>query len=76
MRGLIDTSTFLWFITGDPRLSRTAKAFIAETDNEIFLSIVSLWEFDRLIISQGIAENLPILTSDRLFSAYAIEKIW
>jgi PIN domain nuclease of toxin-antitoxin system len=32
--------------------------------------------FDRLIISQGIAENLPILTYDRLFSNYPIKKLW
>jgi PIN domain nuclease of toxin-antitoxin system len=29
-----------------------------------------------LIISQGIAENLLILTCDRLFNNYPIEKIW
>jgi len=44
MRALIDTSTFLWFISGDARLSAATKAFISEIDNEIFLSIVSLWE--------------------------------
>ncbi len=128
MRGLIDTNTFLWFISGDSRLSHTAKTLISEIDNEILLSIASLWEiaikmsigklelsmsyedllsaqiedneikllpieknhlkelvrlpfyhrdpFDRLIISQGIAENLPILTSDRLFNDYPIDKLW
>jgi PIN domain nuclease of toxin-antitoxin system len=44
MRGLIDTNTFLWFISGDSRLSHTAKTLISEIDNEIFLSIASLWE--------------------------------
>jgi PIN domain nuclease of toxin-antitoxin system len=32
--------------------------------------------FDRLIISQGISENLPVLTCDRLFNEYPIEKLW
>ena len=32
--------------------------------------------FDRMIISQGIAENLPVLTCDRLFADYPVEKIW
>jgi PIN domain nuclease of toxin-antitoxin system len=65
MRGLIDTSTFLWFISGDPRLSHIAKAFIAETDNEIFLSIASLWEI-AIKISLGKLEIS--MTYDNLLS--------
>ena len=29
--------------------------------------------FDRVIIAQAAVENLPVLTSDRVFSAYTIE---
>ena len=32
--------------------------------------------FDRLIISQGITENLPILTCDRVFNNYPVEILW
>ena len=32
--------------------------------------------FDRLIISQAITENLPVITSDRKFSMYPITVIW
>lgn len=32
--------------------------------------------FDRLIIAQGIIENLPILTDDKDFDSYPITKIW
>ena len=32
--------------------------------------------FDRLIISQAIAENMPIVSSDAAFDAYAITRIW
>ena len=32
--------------------------------------------FDRLLISQCISENLPILSSDRMFSAYPIHTVW
>jgi PIN domain nuclease of toxin-antitoxin system len=32
--------------------------------------------FDRLIITQAIAENLPIISIDNIFDSYAIQKIW
>jgi PIN domain nuclease of toxin-antitoxin system len=32
--------------------------------------------FDRLIISQSIIENIPIISSDNIFSKYDIEIIW
>ena len=44
MRLLFDTHTFIWFITDHPRLSSTAKALIESSDNDIRISIVSLWE--------------------------------
>lgn len=40
---LLDTHTFIWFITDDNRLSSTAKEAI-EMDNPCFLSIASIWE--------------------------------
>ena len=41
---LIDTHTFLWFITGSYELSKTAKELIEKDNNDIFISIASLWE--------------------------------
>ena len=32
--------------------------------------------FDRLIISQAIVENLPILSQDKEFDNYSIQRIW
>ncbi len=32
--------------------------------------------FDRLIIAQGIVENLPIISADTIFDAYPIQRIW
>lgn len=43
MRILIDTHIFLWFINNDPQLSSTAKKLL-ESDVELLLSVVSLWE--------------------------------
>ncbi len=32
--------------------------------------------FDRLIISQGKSENIPILSKDNVFDEYKIKRIW
>lgn len=124
MRFLLDTHAFLWFTAGDERLGGSAVDMIGNPENEVLLSVASLWEiaiklgtgklkldfsfdalledkvvgngfrllllepshlrslldlplhhrdpFDRLLIAQAIAENLPILTEDGAFAAYAV----
>jgi PIN domain nuclease of toxin-antitoxin system len=43
MRTLLDTHTFLWAISDDPRLSRqAAQIFIGPSD--LWLSVASIWE--------------------------------
>ena len=44
MRLLLDTHVFLWYITDDPRLPVVAAEAIQEDSNEVFLSVVSVWE--------------------------------
>jgi PIN domain nuclease of toxin-antitoxin system len=44
VRLLLDTCTFLWYTTGSPRLSTTAKELVLDSDNELFLSAASIWE--------------------------------
>ena len=44
MRYLIDTHVFLLFVSNNKDLSDTAKRTIENDENEIFLSIASLWE--------------------------------
>ncbi|MEW6381168.1 MAG: type II toxin-antitoxin system VapC family toxin [bacterium] len=44
MRALLDTSCFLWFIAGSDNLSINARNFIVDINNELVLSISSLWE--------------------------------
>ncbi len=44
MRFLIDTYVFLWFVSNAKELSKTAKTTIESGNNEIFISIASLWE--------------------------------
>lgn len=44
MKALLDTHTFLWWITDDPRLSSRSREIIADGNNELFLSASSGWE--------------------------------
>jgi len=44
MRLLLDTHSFLWYITNNPKLPRFAYDAIRDRSNEAFLSVVSAWE--------------------------------
>ncbi len=122
-------SPYIWLIDNDARLSATAKAIIEDSDNQIYLSIVSFWEivikrrlgklafdttleqmyqdiqtlditllaieqqhlttlealniqsdhknhFNRLLISQALADKLSIISSDRKFPLYPVNLAW
>lgn len=128
MRLLLDTHTFIWYVTDNPKLSAHVKLLIEDENNEKLISIASIWEmaikhsigrlnfslpfmefvgqqltvsniglleinlqhievvaslplhhrdpFDRLIIAQSMAEQIPILSVDAIFDAYAIARVW
>ena len=44
MKLLLDTHTFLWLIEGSPNLSAAAQAALADSANELLLSVASVWE--------------------------------
>ena len=44
MRLLLDTCTLLWFLRNDAELSETAATAIEDSANEVFVSVVSIWE--------------------------------
>jgi PIN domain nuclease of toxin-antitoxin system len=44
MKILLDTHIFLWFISADIRLSTDVRDAIRTPENEVYLSVVSLWE--------------------------------
>lgn len=44
MKILLDTHIFLWFIIGDSRLSVDIRDAIRDSDNAVYLSVVSVWE--------------------------------
>jgi len=123
MRILIDTHILIWHLDGDSRLSKKTIEIIENENNEIVISVASLWElaikinsdkfeinitlkdiqqyilnrnveilniqfnallvfselvahhndpFDRMLISQSISENIPIISVDRHFPLYPI----
>ena len=57
MKYLIDTHTFLWFSEGAADISSVPKQLITDKNNEIYISIASLWE-----ISIKTALNKLIIT--------------
>ncbi len=65
MKLLLDTSIFLWFISGNKRLSDSVVKTIRDDKNEVFLSPVSIWEtivkhqLGKLPLPHPPAEYLP-----------------
>ena len=44
MRLLLDTHILIWWLADDRKLAKNARAIIANPDNEVLVSAVSLWE--------------------------------
>ena len=44
MRVLLDTHAFLWWLDGDRRMSKRARAVVGRAGNEVFVSAASAWE--------------------------------
>ncbi len=63
MKLLLDTHVFLWYITADSRLPLFFRAAIRDPENEVFLSIASLWE---TIIKYNLGK-LPLPQSPEIF---------
>lgn len=65
MRVLLDTHTFLWFITDDAHLSPLARTTLEDAATERFLSVASLWEIavkiaiGKLALRQPFAPYIP-----------------
>jgi PIN domain nuclease of toxin-antitoxin system len=44
MKYLIDTHTAIWYFEGNSQISTTARQLIENPDNQIFYSVITLWE--------------------------------
>lgn len=63
MKYLLDSHTLIWFLNGDGKLSLNSKNLIENTDNQIFVSVCSIWEI-------GIKIGLQKLEFDGEFSEF------
>ncbi len=63
MRLLLDTHTFLWFVTNDARLSENALDAVAEPTNDILVSPASYWE-------------IAIKSADTALDDYGVQRLW
>lgn len=59
---LLDTHALLWYWGGNKQLSQKSKELIENSENQIFLSVVSLWEI-ALKVSIG-KLTLPLSYDD------------
>ena len=60
-------------------LSKGFKILPIEREHLIVLSTLELTHrdpFDRLIIAQAIAENMPLVSSDDVFKQYPVNCVW
>jgi PIN domain nuclease of toxin-antitoxin system len=72
MRCLLDSHTFLWFVHGDRRLTIPAREAISSAENQVFLSIASLWEIaikislDKLELWKPLPDLFRELAANRI----------
>ena len=63
----------------DKAVSKGFKILSIEREHLIVLSSLDLVHrdpFDRIIIAQAIAENMPLVSSDNVFKQYPVNCIW
>jgi PIN domain nuclease of toxin-antitoxin system len=62
MKVLLDTHAFLWFITGDGRLSKKARKLMEDGGTELILSAAGVWE---MAIKTGLGKlSVPVPFKD------------
>lgn len=44
MNYLLDTHTFLWFVSNSPELSQKARQLMEDDTSNLFLSVAGIWE--------------------------------
>ncbi|NEO34183.1 MAG: type II toxin-antitoxin system VapC family toxin [Symploca sp. SIO3C6] len=80
MRILLDTHIFLWFISGDTKLSSDVRDAIRDQANEIYLSAVSVWEatlkyqLGKLPLPEPPGTYLPLQRELHQISSLAVDE--
>lgn len=60
MKLLLDTHTFLWLVEGSPKLGAAAAAALGDPNNDLFLSVASVWELAIKIGSKKLTLSDPL----------------
>jgi PIN domain nuclease of toxin-antitoxin system len=68
MKILLDTHTFIWYITDSPQLSKNAKQLIENENTEKLLSLASVWEM-------GIKHSIGKLNFSQPFMEFIKEQL-
>lgn len=80
MKLLLDTHIFLWYISGDSRLPTAMKDSIRDPDNDVYLSVVSVWEaiikhqLGRLPLPQPPETYLPEQRKRHLIASLGVDE--
>lgn len=62
MKILLDTHILLWAISNDSKLPEMARKLIENEENEIYYSIVSLWEVELKRLAHP--DAMPVLAEE------------
>ena len=60
MKVLIDTHVFIWLDTQPEKLSTTAMEICQNTDNELYLSMASMWEMQIKVQLGKLKLKIPL----------------
>jgi PIN domain nuclease of toxin-antitoxin system len=77
MNLLLDTHIFLWYVSGNPRLSSEMMDEISDSSNTVYVSVVSVWEavikhsLGKLPLPADPSEYLP-----RQREAHGFSSLW
>lgn len=79
MKLLLDTHTLLWILTADKKLSKKARRLYTSENNDIFLSVASIWKIaikvsiGKLNLSNPLKEFITIHIKGNDIRVLAIE---
>ena len=62
MRLLLDTHTLLWVMNDNSRLSRNARTTVETLSNDVFVSVVSIWEAATKYRQGKLPEAAPLIS--------------
>jgi PIN domain nuclease of toxin-antitoxin system len=62
MRTLLDTHAWVWWVTGDRRLSRRARTAISRAlgEQDLWLSLISVWELSKKVEKHQLVLDRPL----------------